>query len=578
MSARYRSLVAALSLALVVLVGALLGPSIEPDGGAATPSPSAPATRVYVEGMLGRPAAISPFAARTATDRSLVALLFRGLLRLGPGDALVGDLAQRWEADSTGRTYTFHLRSGLVWQDGVPLTSADVVFTLAALADPDYTGPGGESWREVTASAPDEATVVLTLTTPLGGFLQAATQPIAPEHILGGVDHAALADDPFGREPVGSGPFRLASLTEDAATLVPFFSDAPAIDGEGGGPGSGTPRPTDSLTDPTPALPEGPVPYLPGMTFRFFDDVATLRAAWDRGELDAASGLAPADAAALGRTVGARLLRYPGSMLLAVILDLRPSHPEFRDPGVRRALLEAIDRDAIVAAVLSGQAVRADSPIPPTSPMFDPTVSKPVATDRAAAVAALTAAGWKKSGAGWTPKGATAPLTIEILSPVEAVNPTAYRVAEAVTGDWSAIGLAARHTALPTTELMGEHLRVGEFGAAVVPLAIGLDPDLYPILASSQTVSGGSNIGGLQDAALDRLLAAARAPGTDEIRKAAYKALQVRLASSQYLLPIAFRDEVVVVRDTLSGPVVRPVGAPGDRFWDVLTWRLADGR
>jgi hypothetical protein len=42
------------------------------------------------------------------------------------------------------------------------------------------------------------------------------------------------------------------------------------------------------------------------------------------------------------------------------------------------------------------------------------------------------------------------------------------------------------------------------------------------------------------------------------------------------VLPVAFRDELFVVRNKLSGPVVRQVADPGDRFWDVLTWRLAD--
>ena len=55
-------------------------------------------------------------------------------------------------------------------------------------------------------------------------------------------------------------------------------------------------------------------------------------------------------------------------------------------------------------------------------------------------------------------------------------------------------------------------------------------------------------------------------------------ALQAFLDQRQYVLPIAFRDELLVARDTLSGPVVRQVADPGDRFWDVLTWRLADGR
>ena len=76
-------------------------------------------------------------------------------------------------------------------------------------------------------------------------------------------------------------------------------------------------------------------------------------------------------------------------------------------------------------------------------------------------------------------------------------------------------------------------------------VTIGLDPDLYPLLASTQTVTGASNVIGVQDPVLDALLTAARAPGTPEARLAAYAALQVQLAKGRYLLPLAFQDEVV---------------------------------
>jgi ABC-type oligopeptide transport system substrate-binding subunit len=109
-------------------------------------------------------------------------------------------------------------------------------------------------------------------------------------------------------------------------------------------------------------------------------------------------------------------------------------------------------------------------------------------------------------------------------------------------------------------------------------MTIGLDPDLYPLLASSQTLTGGSNVMGVQDPTLDALLVKARAPGTDAARKAAYSALEKQLATGRYLLPLAFADEVVVVHDTLEGPVLRQASDPSDRFWDVLTWRLAVDR
>jgi ABC-type transport system substrate-binding protein len=158
------------------------------------------------------------------------------------------------------------------------------------------------------------------------------------------------------------------------------------------------------------------------------------------------------------------------------------------------------------------------------------------------------------------------------------MNPGLHAVAEKVAADWAALGIDTRLVEAGADTPMAERLGKGEFGAAVVDISIGHDPDLYPLLASSQTRTGGLNVSGVQDAALDTLLTAARQPGADEARKAAYTALQTQLATGRYLLPIAFADDVVVARDTLQDVVVQPVSDGSDRYWDVLTWRLANGR
>jgi peptide/nickel transport system substrate-binding protein len=578
MTLRNRTVIGALAVLLVALSAISLAPSFSPAAIRATPQPTLAPPPPYVEGVLGHATNASPFGARSAADRALVALLFRGLVRLGPGSTVVGDLASRWETNAKGDRWTFHLRPDLRWQDGEPLTASDVVFTIDALSSADYDGPGSASWRDVTAVAQDPLTVSLTMTTPLGGFLVAATQPIAPAHLLAEVPAAQLSTDPFGRHPVGSGSYRLAVLDTSRAILI-AATPGVSTTGADATPNFATPVPTDSLGTPVPTLPSGlPAPYLDTIEFQYFDDVGALRAAWERGDLDAASGLLPEDAEALGGEPGSRLLRYPSATLLAVVLDLRTSRKEFLDPKVRRALLAAIDRGALLDGPLAGLGQPADSLIPPWSPEFDAGASRGIAFDTAAAQAALRAVGWKKTTAGWTPKGASEPLAIEILCPEQDVNPVAYAAANAVALDWQAIGLPVRVIPLPAAELVGEHLRSGEFQAVVVPLVIGLDPDIYPLLASSQTRTGGSNVSGLQDTSLDKLLAAARAPGTAAARLAAYKALQAKLSASQYILPLVFRDEVIVLRDTVQGPVARPIGSPGDRFWDVLTWRLADGR
>ncbi len=567
---------------VLALIATIIGlPSLLPaavPSPTAGPSPASPApieSRPYREGMLGHPISISPLTARSQADRDLVALIFSGLVRNGPEGTIVPDLAGSWTVDPTGAIWTFELRPEARWQDGEPVTAEDVAFTIRTLQDPSYTGPAAGSWQDVTVRTIGAQTVVFTLSTPLGGFLQAATQRIAPAHLLANVPVDRLADDPFGQHPVGSGPFALVRLDASTAELRPVSAVGPTETLTS----DPSPLASDSLATPAPTTrPNGPVPYLAGIEFRFFDDPAALVAAYRQGDLDAASGLSTAVTGDLVSGTGSRILSYPGSTLTAVLFNLRPDQHWFASPAVRTALLEAIDRPALIESAFAMAASAASGLIPPSSVLLDPGAAEAVAYDRAAAQKALKAAGWTKVDNAWRRPTFKKPFTFDLLSPDAASNPAAFAAAEAVARDWKRIGLQVTHVALPPAEFVTERLATGSFTVAVADVTVGLDPDLYPLLASSQTRTGGSNVIGLQDPALDTLLVAARRPGTAAARAAAYSALQVQLDKGRYLLPLAFADESSVVRDTLQGPVSRQVADPSDRFWDVLTWRLAADR
>jgi peptide/nickel transport system substrate-binding protein len=574
MTRRDTSFVLALvaSLALVaVLVGA---PLIQP---AATPPPTQPpdttaVDRPYREGVLGHPESISPLTARTQADRDLVALIFAGLVRNGPKGTLVPDLAARWTVSDEGKTWTFELRDDAYWHDGTPVTAADVAFTIHTLQDPEYTGPRSTSWAGVTVQATGERTVRFTLDIPIGGFLQAATQPIAPAHLLADVPVGSLPDHAFSQRPVGSGRFALVTRERDLVVLRP--PDAPT-----GAPSQGPAvEATDSLATIAPtARPELPRPYLDGIEFHYYENPDALAADYEAGRLDAVSGVDPAIAAEIASTPHSHLLRYPGSTLTAVLFNLRPGHA-FDTPTVRLALFRAIDREALIDEVFAGSAALAQGLIPSSFPLFDAEVSTPVRYDPEEAEFRLKQRGWKRVDGQWRRPGKDEPFTIELLSPDESSNPAAFATAEFVARSWTAFGISTKHTALPAAEFVRERLTRGEYEAAVGDIAIGLDPDLYPLLASTQTLSGGSNVIGLQNARLDRLLREAREPGTDAERKEAYRALQEELTKGRYIIPLAYADETTVVHDQVVGPSLRQVSDPSDRFWDVLTWRLADDR
>ncbi|HSL77685.1 MAG TPA: ABC transporter substrate-binding protein, partial [Candidatus Limnocylindrales bacterium] len=357
-------------VALLALIAALIGgPAIQLAAAPVSPSPSVATgpgfeVRPYIEGVLGKPSSVSPLTARTQADRDLVALLFPGLVRNGPGGTLVPDLAERWSIDKSGKTWLVDLRADARWHDGTPVTADDVVFTIETLQDPAYKGPSGTSWSEVTVAATGQRQVRFTLETPLGGFLQALTQPIAPVHLLGDVPVENLGDDPFGGLPIGSGAFAITELSDASASLVPA-----EILEEPSEPSASPSSSPDSLATPTPTnRPSRPTPYLSGIDFRFYDDPADLASDFEAGELDGASGLPPSTAAALAETPGARLLRYPSATLTAALLNLRPGHPEFSTPGVRGGLLAAIDREDLAKAAFAGLVAPATGLIPPASP------------------------------------------------------------------------------------------------------------------------------------------------------------------------------------------------------------------
>ncbi len=569
MTRRDRLLVGVLLVVLAVLVGAVVEGGLERSRATPRPSPASSPEQpsvAYREGVLGRPDSVSPLTARNRAARDLVALAFSGLVRPGPGDSWVPDLAERWSVDAEGRTWTFVLRSDATWQDGAPVTSADVAFTIALLQDPAYDGPAAGSWSEVAVSTPDPRTVSFRLATPVAGFLELAAQPIVPRHLLEGVTADRLAGHPFVLEPTGSGPFRILAWSADRALLEAAGGGLPA----GGSPGSSESPLAGGGTG-------RPLPDLAAMEMHYFGNEADLLAAYRAGKLDAAVGLRPRTARDLAAEPGSRLLRYPTTTLTAVLLNLRPSHRELRDARTRRALLAAIDRGALIDTVLAGLAVQADGPIPPTSWAFDPALTPIVAHSPSAAADGLLGAGWTRSGTAWRAPGASATYRLELICPSAAANPTAAASAAAVAADWRSLGLDVEVVELDPAAYT-ERLKNGDFEAALVDVAIGEDPDLYPLLASSQSVGGGSNVSGLQDPQLDRLLVAARTPADEATRRSAFASLQEYLGQKSFLLPLYWRDEPVVLSDRVEGPAVRPLGDLSDRFWDVLTWRLADDR
>src|SRR5512132_4355301 len=115
----------------------------------------------YIEGVVGQPQYLEPVLAATDIDQDVVRLVFTGLTQFGRDGSVVPDLAT-FTTDADGKVWTFTIRSDAKWQDGTPVTAADVLFTVSLVQDKGYVGPYSDAFRGVKTEAVSDKVVRFT--------------------------------------------------------------------------------------------------------------------------------------------------------------------------------------------------------------------------------------------------------------------------------------------------------------------------------------------------------------------------------------------------------------------------------
>jgi peptide/nickel transport system substrate-binding protein len=151
------------------------------------------------------------------------------------GTVAYGDLAESWEGNEDGTSYTFHLREGVTWHDGEPFTSADVVYTYQTIVEKEY--PLAQYLAGADITAPDDLTVQIDFAEPNVAFVPLLAQAsnwygaILPKHIYEDTDWSA---NPANEEPIGTGPFKFASWDKGTQITLEgnpdYFLGAPELD------------------------------------------------------------------------------------------------------------------------------------------------------------------------------------------------------------------------------------------------------------------------------------------------------------------------------------------------------------
>lgn len=425
-----------------------------------------------VEGMVGRPQSLNPLLDQNnLVDRELNNLLFDGLTQVDARGRIVPALAETWQVSGDAKTITFTLRTDLTWHDGEPVTTEDVAFTYSRLQDTSFTGlPHLRSlWQSITITPVSEQQIAFTLPAPYAPFLEATTVGILPAHLLAETAVPLEQNDVFNQNPVGTGPFMMATEQAwDAGRL--FLVPNPAYWQQG--------------------------TILTGIEFRFFPDETTLYEAYRAGEIYTINTVSAVALPAMAVLPGIRLITSPASAYTQLLFNLNAENTSaVGDIKVRQALALSLDRAVLIDQVLNGQGLALEGPFPSTSPAYNAAVSSPLPVDVIAAANLLNEAGWTLSDGTTvrqrTVDETTRPLELNLLVLRDTLLPA---LAANMALQWAELGVTVNLTTVEVTAFY-ETLNNGAFDMALVDVMPTVDPDLYDFW-SQEAIVRGQNYGG----------------------------------------------------------------------------------
>ncbi|MFC4172799.1 ABC transporter substrate-binding protein [Microvirga sp. GCM10011540] len=393
-------------------------------------APAFAAKTSLVVGMALEPPGLDPTIAAPVAIREVTwANLYEGLVRIDRNGRVQPLLAKSWEVSPDGRTYTFRLQDGVKFHDGTTFDSADVKFAFDRARAPNSTNAQKQIFAPIESiETPDPQTVVIKLKEPSGNFL----------NYLGWGDAVIVAPETAENNksnPVGTGPFKFKSWTRGDRVELTRNEDY-------------------WQKDKT---------KLDSVTFRFINDPQAQVAALKAGDVDAFPNLGAPELFGEFQNDN-RFTAVAGNTEGEIVAGMNNAKKPFDDPRVRRALMHAIDRKALVEGAYSGFGQPIGSFFSPNHPAFvDMTGAIPY--DPAKAKALLEEAGYGNG------------LSITIKSPQMAY---ASRSAELISAMLSEVGVDLK--IVPTefpAKWIEEVFRGKDYDMTIVAHAEPLDMEIF---------------------------------------------------------------------------------------------------
>jgi oligopeptide transport system substrate-binding protein len=506
-----------LRLCLVLLVLS----SLVSLSGCAHHAQNGPSGNTLRVAMNAVPTTFDPAMAEDGNTIDLLQQVFEGLVQWTPKNTLAPALATKWDISNGGRTYTFHLRPNVKFQDGTSLTAQDVYFSLRRTLDPGLASPvagylsaivgadavaAGRATDLTGVRVIDPLTVAITLTAPRPYWIYTLTYPT--DYILSPQEakqNQVLTSDEVGAG-AGTGPFRLTRYDTGARVLL---AANPAY--------------------------WGGAPKIAGQIRPIVIDAGARRNLYLTGQLDLVDEQKDALDADLKDPARRNQVQYfPRAETFYLGLNGHVFKP-FADPRVRQALAYATDKNKICTVAFQNRLDVAQDILSEGIPGWD-THFKGISYDPAKARALLAQAGYP-GGKGLPP----IPLTYQEGHPDYAL------VVDQIRQMWQQnLGVTVQPQSTEEATLLNleHHNALGCFFNSWT--ADYLDPqDYYSLLLSTQ---GGENHTQYSNPQFDALCAAADVSQDPKARMALYRQAAVIVARDVPMIPLYYQKDIELVQ------------------------------
>ncbi len=444
-----------------------------------TLTPGKPGGRLVIA-VANDPKSFNPVVAQETSTNVVTDLIFEGLVYIHPLTMeVMPGLAEHWQSSNGGREWIFYLRRGARWNDGMPVTAADVVFTFNELVYNDDIPTSSRDIftiddKKITVEKIDDYTVRFKLPATFGPFLRAMAQEILPWHKYRAAVREkkftfSLGLDTSPDEIVGSGPFRLKEYRPGERIVFernPYYWKKDAAGAR--------------------------LPYLNEIIYLIAPGAdATLLRFLDR-EIDYCA-LKPRDLSLLGpqRESGNFTIydagpsfnenflvfnQTPGLNPLTQKPFVAPHKREwFVDREFRRAVAYAINRKKIIDIIYNDLGEEEDSPLTPANRFFYNPVTVKYPYDPARARQILDSLGMREGDADGFRRDSSG-NRLEINFYTNADNDERVQTAALVKTDLEAVGIKVNFLPLDFNNLVAKLSATRDWEAVLMGFTGGLEP------------------------------------------------------------------------------------------------------